>query len=362
LKGQGRSFNDPDYPFNIWGVDPTIEWSGTLGRFLQDEDPDALFLNMDIFNCKEVNAYRKCADWSGPTIAYVILDGVPAYREYLESAGDADVFMASTLVGAEYLQSCGFSPVIMAPPGVDCSLFRPSRDTRCLRMKAGLEDKFVVGVFGRNTERKQQPRVLIALSHLRQMGKGADVALYFHCKQRGYWKLDEIAQHLGVENSVIFAEDLLDETSGVPYVSAARSLASGEAPSHNLMRMPADYSYVERLNCCDLVVNVPHCGDFEQVIIESQACGIPIAATDDRGIMAEAIGDGGLLLAAADIGFWKAGQRNFHVSPRSIADAIVSIKESQDLRERLIASGMANAQKYPWDALTDAMEQAVASL
>ena len=34
-------------------------------------------------------------------------------------------------------------------------------------------------------------------------------------------------------------------------------------------------SYVDRINCCDVIVNVPHSGDIEQVILETQSCNVP---------------------------------------------------------------------------------------
>jgi glycosyltransferase involved in cell wall biosynthesis len=72
--------------------------------------------------------------------------------------------------------------VIAAPHPVDAGLFRPLPYRDALRRAAGLDGRFVIGVFGRNTERKQQPRVMMALQQLRARGKADDIIAYFHCQ------------------------------------------------------------------------------------------------------------------------------------------------------------------------------------
>ncbi len=110
-------------------------------------------------------------------------------------------------------------------------------------------------------------------------------------------------------------------------------------------------SYVDRLNCCDVVVNVPHSGDIEQVILEAQACGVPLVHTDDEGIMAEAVGAGGVLLPACDIGTGRCGERIHHVAAADIADAVESILKDEGLRCGLREASLENASRYTWTAV-----------
>ena len=86
---------------------------------------------------------------------------------------------------------------------------------------------------------------------------------------------------------------------------------------------------IERLNCCDLVINPAFCGGFELALIEAQACGIPIAVTDDHSIMAEVVGNSAFLMPAADEGIWRTGARQFFISGETIADTILEIKDSE---------------------------------
>ena len=366
MKAIGETFDRSMFPFKIWTVGLGSNWVGLIPKFLAHEKPDALIFNMDIFNMKECFGYCGEAGWKGPIISYLILDGIPVYKEYIAAQSRATLTIATTNTAADYLKDSGIPIFAIAPPGVDMETFVHLPNSESLKCAAGFKDKFVVGVFGRNTDRKQQIRTLLALAYLKQIGKHSDLLIYFHCQPRGYWNLDEIANQLGIGGSVIFpGVSLLDETAGVPYMRSDtvtnRSTKSSRLRKSEI-RMPSRYTYVERMNCCDLIVNASHCGDFEQVIIEAQACGIPFAGTNDNGIMAEALGEGGLLLNALDIGFWKAGQRNYMVSPQSIANAIISVKEDQELGLSLRERGLKNARLYPWHRVKDNMIKAIAHL
>jgi glycosyltransferase involved in cell wall biosynthesis len=113
-------------------------------------------------------------------------------------------------------------------------------------------------------------------------------------------------------------------------------------------------SYVDRINCCDVVVNVPHSGDVEQAILEAQACNVSLVHTDDDGIMSEAVGGGGILLPGCDIGTGRCGERIHHVAPSGIADAVASVLLDDQLRSTLRKAGLDNAARYTWVPLQDA--------
>ncbi|MFH1753463.1 MAG: glycosyltransferase family 4 protein, partial [Candidatus Omnitrophota bacterium] len=72
---------------------------------------------------------------------------------------------------------------------------------------------------------------------------------------------------------------------------------------------------------------------FGRVIIEAQACGVPVVATKVGGVV-ELVEDGtnGLLVPPEDI--------------RSLQDAIVRIAKDKDLAQRLSENGRKNAERY----------------
>ena len=362
IKAWRETFDRNVLPFRVWNGGLGGHWIQLFPRFLQIENIDVLLLNMDIFNMHECLTYCIDAELHSPIISYLTLDGVPVYRKYIDIQARAKLALATTQYGARYLEQCGLKIANIAPPGVDMATFQPLSNREQLRRTAGLDNRFVVGVFGRNTERKQQVRVLLALATLRRQNPDNDVLVYFHCQPKGYWDLEELAAELDVADCVLFPSGrLFDETAGVPYMAnhpARLEVMSASAGP----RMPQEYSYVERMNCCDLIVNASHCGGFERAIIESQACGIPIAGTDDKGTMTEVLGNGGILLEAIDVSFWKAGQRQYLISIPDTVQAIREVYNQPGLHAQLREAGFENARKYPWEKMCEVMVATVARL
>ncbi len=90
------------------------------------------------------------------------------------------------------------------------------------------------------------------------------------------------------------------------------------------------------------------------MILEAQACGVPLVHTGDDGIMSEAAGSGGVLLRGRDVTTGRCGERIHHIAPSDIADAVVSILRDEQLRSTLRKAGLANAARYTWAPLQDA--------
>jgi glycosyltransferase involved in cell wall biosynthesis len=356
FKAVGQTFDPADYPFRIWTVGSV--WQSVMPLYLEHENFDALFFNMDVFNLKEV--LDECLDcgWKGPNIGYMIFDSLPAYTSYTNLFDHIDVFSATTDTGAAYLNSLGYRDVIIGPPGVDTDVFQPLPQKEKLKQGAGLSDHFVIGVFGRNCERKQQAKVLQALHHIKKDHPEQKLMVYFHCTPNRYWNLPELCVSLGVEDEVLFDHSLSDEAAGIPYTSPDNlPPARQETPG-----MPASYGYIQRMNCCDLVLNVSHSGDFEQVIIEAQACGIPIVHTNDDGIMADAMGNAGILVDAIDIVYGPIGQKLYFVSPEELARIIMELVHQPERRKELSLLGLDNAKKYPWSRIGNMAVETVEQL
>ncbi len=107
---------------------------------------------------------------------------------------------------------------------------------------------------------------------------------------------------------------------------------------------------------------MPYAGAFELVAIEGQSCGVPVAVTDDRGAMAEVVGDSAILLEPVDVGIHSSGARQHFVAPRTIADAILAVRDDPGLRAALAARGRANAARYTIEPLRQAVAAAVATV
>ncbi len=339
----------PGDEIEVWpAAEGPGEWAEQLSPFLAAFEPRLLLLNMDAFNARDCLRLAWSAGWSGPILSYVVFDGLPVVPSYLDVQRACDAVLVSSETGAQYLANEGIPVIGVAPPGVDLQKFSPGPPPQGTRGVLGLsDDAFVVGAFGTNTERKQIPRILQAVAEARRRRPDVPWAVYLHCTPSGFWPLGEVAAALGLGDVVSFpSRKGFDEHRGVPEV--------GTAPS-------ASVSYVDRIRACDIVVNVPHSGDVEQVILEAQACGVPLVHTSDNGIMTEACGGAAVLVDAADVGMGRVGQAIQHVAPSALADALVQLIDHRE-RDRLRHAGFANASGYGWDRLRTAARDAVAAV
>jgi glycosyltransferase involved in cell wall biosynthesis len=330
-------------PYRVWPAQQGGHWTATLHRFFEHVRPDVLLLNMDAYNGLECLTSCAAAGWTGPTVSYVCFDGLPVGRRYVEAQRSCASVWVTSPVSAEYLRGAGVDVAGVAPPGVDRTRFRPDPDSEALRRRAGLAGSTVVGVFATNTQRKQIARAVAGFAQAVPRLLDSDPRLYLHCRPDGYWRLDELAEQWGIGDRVTFAGGAgFPEHLGPPVVADARAVRA--ASPHGL-------GYVDRLNTCDVLLNVPYNGDVEQVIPEGQACGIPLLHTDDDGVMADALAGSGMLLTADDIGTGPIGQRLHHVSPRRIADALVAVLTDRPRWRSMRSAGLVNAARFEWHAL-----------
>jgi glycosyltransferase involved in cell wall biosynthesis len=357
----GEVFNRNKKPYRVWtvGKDNLIP---TLSEFFSYEELDILIISLDIISLNQWVNFSRAVGWKGPIIGYFVVDGLPIVTEYLEVLNTLQGKITATQTVFNYLKNLGINDVQVAPHGIDRTIFAPL-DKKKLRQHANLEDKFIVGLFGRNNERKQHPRLLMALAELKKRGEANNISLYLHCQPsdelelRG-WDLAWLTRELDIENQVHFAQKGFKQLHGIPLTMESSSLTF--QPDEYLF--PEYYNYIERLNCCDLIINVSYCGGFELGILEAQSCGIPVAITNDSGIMIEVAGPGAYLLEPSDIGIWTTGAKQFFISPNTIAAAITEIKNNEPLRTNIIKEGIKNSMKYPWTKLHEVIIKTVQSI
>ncbi|MBD2771525.1 glycosyltransferase family 4 protein [Iningainema tapete] len=367
----GETFDRSKFPCRIWaaGGYASPEVMRNLSNFIGYENLDLVLINHDLGGVQTWVGALQYVNCRKTIISHFVSDGLPICDDFLKPLLVMQALITATHSVANFLEHRGMGGVIVAPHGVDPNIFSPLTNRQELRQQAGLEGKFVVGVFGRNIQRKQQPRVMLAIQHLKKIGKASDIVLYLHCQMKDSlgWNLLELARDLEIEDKVIFPSGSFNQFAGVPYIQDDVNLRPQSdtqttiTPEHQLF-ISDRYNYVERLNCCDLVVNVPFCGGFELGVIEAQSCGVPVAATNDGGIMSEVVGEGGILLDPVDMGIWGTGARQFFVSPQTIAQTILSVKEDLHLQNELRSKGMKNASKYSWDLLKNAVVNLVQKL
>jgi len=303
-----------------------------------------LLLNMDAKNALECVKLCKAAGLTAPIVSYVCFDGLPVGRRYLDAQRACATVWVTSEPGAAYLRAEGIKVAGVAPPGVDPDEFRPLQDKTALRRAIGLRSCFLVGVFATNTERKQLPRAVAGFALAAATVPDANLRMYLHCRPDGYWNLLELIQQYGLDERVITVDSPgYSEARGIP-------LSVGGAPHGSI----GDLGYADRLSLCDVVVNTPHSGDVEQVILEANACGVALVHTDDEGVMRDTAGRGAVLLPAVDVGTGSLGEAHHHVSAEHVAVQLVRLVKDTDARAELAGRGIGNAARFPWSTLEEA--------
>jgi len=361
----GETFDRREFPYRIWTVGPqSNQLYARLAEFLSFEKPALVFFNMDVLALRAWVRVTRAIGWRGMLAAYVIVDGVPLPAFAKALLAELDLALTATRLAAQLLSSAAGCDVHYAPHGVDCTLFRPLASRGALRAIHGLADKFVVGVFGTNSYRKQLPRVVEAVALLRHQER-ADVVLYCHAQRRvtrGGWQLDQVVESFGMEGGTMFPGTDFTQHRGVPLQRADDAYAEYDDSLGQREYFPGSLSLVERINCCDCVVNVSLNGAFELGIIEAQACGVPLLLTNDEGYMAEASGGAALLLDVVNVGIGTDGFREHHVLPSTVAGAIQRVRSDSVYRDQLSTAGVANARQYSWEVLEDVVRHEVGRL
>jgi glycosyltransferase involved in cell wall biosynthesis len=292
-------------------------------------------------------------------IAHVVADGLPVSPQEAKSLKQMRAVLAGTNALANHLQQTHGIASTVVPNGVDLSIFHPleANQRHSLRVAVGVDRQFLIGVFGRNDERKQQPRILEALRLLRSTYGFDDIQLYLHCQPvdriRG-WDLAAVARQLGVEPYVIFPKSFY-QLSGVPRTRLNDGGVSTAPTSID------ELTYCERLAVCDVIVNAAFVGGFELGTLEAQATGVPLAVTNDYGNMAEVAGNAAILMEGAS-GIWLTGARQYLVDPDTIARHILRARRDDCYVAGLVRAGLQRAPQWTWDASGQLLHDSLVSI
>lgn len=228
----------------------------------------------------------------------------------------------------------GLKNIVCVPHGVDNNYFVPLKRKNILKKENKFSDKIIIGCFGRNTERKQQPKVLEAIKILREKYNLKNIICYLHCDPidaLASWNLLNIAKYYTVDDIVYFK-------------------ANAKVAGDYLTAFP-ELTLAEKVGICDLCINIPFCGGFELHNIEIQSCGVPLLTTNDYGNISEIVNESAILLNAEHTGMWRTGAKQYFISADLIAETVNSLFNNKDLLNQLSLKGIENAKKYKWSNL-----------
>ncbi len=227
----------------------------------------------------------------------------------------ADFVVCRNAEAQDVVRAKGFrGPMQVVPNAVDAQLFRPMDRAECRRnwLPGGIERfDFLAGYVGRLVEEKGLLDLVDALEFcpptlgLVLVGAGP-------LRDR----LEERARALGKEAQLVFeVARPLEELPGVMNALDVLVLPSRTTPRWK--------------------------EQFGRVIIEAQACGVPVVGSDS-GAIPDVVGAGGVIFPEGDA--------------RALADALLALRADPVRRERLGQQGHALVnERYTWQHVAETM-------
>lgn len=194
------------YPCAIYPCAPGGDWGG-LGRMkalIEFIEPDVLVVQQDPWNFPE---YMKRAQ-GVPMVGAVAVDGKNCKGVGLNGLAMA-VFW--THFGEAQARIGGYvGPSSVVPLGVDLDIYKPIEDCPDLRIEMGLNkaliaqglpaDAFVVGVVGRNQQRKRLDLTIEYFAEWIHSRKITDAALWLHVAPTGEraYDIEQLCEYYGI--------------------------------------------------------------------------------------------------------------------------------------------------------------------
>ncbi len=182
--------------------------------------------------------------------------GIPDQRTLARSGAYP---VAVSQFGKARLEACGIQGVGYLPHAVDTTVYRPLEDKQALRAELGAEGEFIIGIMAANRDlvRKGFPEQFAAFKRFSKRHPDARLAMFTVPNGPGGVDLAEMAADMGILEKTIFMP--------------AYEQIAGLLPEEFMAKW---YSTLDVLSLCS------YAEGFGVPLIEAQACGIPVVATD----------------------------------------------------------------------------------
>jgi glycosyltransferase involved in cell wall biosynthesis len=304
---------------------------------IEDFRPDVLFCHNEPGG---LMAYSMGipAEYLNRLLSCMPIEGEPIAKAEHRSILSQTEFFTVSRFGVEVVRKSIRKNVEFAYEGVDHEVFRPDKAMRdAVRKSMKLEERFVINVTATNVRRKQLPRLLEAVAHLRFQFKQEDIVLYVHAVPfmshwlEG-WNLPEIAALYGISDLVRY-HPLLQESGD--YVQEKTD-------------DPENPGLVEMYNASDLFVLPSQVEGFGLPIAEAMSCGLPVLVTK-YGAGWEVASPAGHGIPVHDWEISRNGARYANVSPFELAKAILRLKRDPKGRQRMSESGLRRSEDFTWE-------------
>lgn len=312
------------YPmgYDHWGND-------IIGGHVEDFKADLVISLQDIWVLPEDYPERVGVPWA----CWFPIDQVPPPPKVLDMAKRSTYPIVYSKFGQEQMRAAGMD-CLYIPHGVDCDQFKPRPRKECRERLTWPESPFVVSMVGTNKgypPRKGFPEAFQAFKIFHE--KYRDSILYIH------------ALRSDTKGGINF-DWLMDSIPGFPR-EAVRFVGQYDY----ILGLPSEYM-IDMYNATDVLLQCSYGEGFGIPLIEAQACGTPVLATNWTS-MPELVFGGKLIewdhKLATPLGGWQ-------VLPNvgSIVDGLewaYEMLSAEQGKEWVKNQARFGAESYDWDRL-----------
>jgi len=234
--------------------------------------------------------------------------------------------------GRVYRKLTRRNPIAVIPHGVDTKIYKPYPKDESKKI-FNIRDKFIWGIVAANSDpepRKGWDDMLIAFSRFKEkFPKEANKWIVFAYTKptdnRGY-NLPEVARKLGLEKHVIFPEHL-PQVVGIP-----------------------DFEMAKLYSCFNVLVNASRREGFCIPVLEAQACGIPVIASDSSALP-EIVKGHGWLVRMGETVFTPKGWTCQKVDRDDLVKKLEEAYFNKELRRTYSEASLKFARQYDWEKI-----------
>lgn len=315
-------------------------WNQAPG-VIAEHKPDAVFIIGDPTMVTLWSLHPEIA--ALPIVAYMPVEGAPLnmrWTKQWEKVPNLTLITCSEY-GANVLAEAGFGGY-MAYHGVSSDFHPYSPEERdAKRYTMGWDDKFIVLGVAQNVGRKNWPLLFEAIRLLKK--KNPEIFLYAHTvpynsNWLGGHDLPQLAEQMGVNDRVIFNDEMLAHNDSIP-------LNGGNRPG-----------LVDFYNMADCFVLPSKVEGFGLPLAEAMACGLPVATTD-YAAQAEVACGAGILIPVDNWEWNQSHARYANPDPGDIAQAITRMK-NPEVNKRMRVKSLEQAKTFTWDKYRAALREA----
>jgi len=310
-----------------------------------------------VIHLKEPWVFRNVHRWAINNVFYAIIDHHPVSPLITSRLQTAFRILCPSHHAQRELIQAGFERdrIKYVPHGVDTKVFKPLEDRAACRKIFGLKpDDYVIGIVAINRARKMIPQMMKGYKRFLEMNpdiKNAHLFLWTNV----YPTRGATRPIMGVADVGV---NLLNEMHNLGIAAGPNDARWMDPNSFNkLMRLgglkdydpnPEEPDLVKLLNCFDVHLATTGGEGFGLTLIEAQACGIPVIATE-YAAAPEQVGAGLTVRPSDFIVMNTPGTRYAVPDADGIAEALTKIYNADP--EKLARRARSFALRYDWDRI-----------